>query len=194
MSTPTKRGPSARQRLLDAASELFYREGTQTVGVDRIIEHAGVAKASLYNTFGSKEELVKAYLEARHEGTTERLEAAVAAHTDPVDRLLAVFDAQGKMFAQPGFNGCAFISASAEAPAGGLVEQAADDYRGDIRALFTRLARAAGARDPATLGHQLHLIYDGAGISARMDHDPSAAVAARAAAATLLDAAQKATP
>src|ERR1700733_12801156 len=110
---------SARQRLLDAASELFYHEGTQTVGIDRIIEHAGVAKASLYNTFGSKEELVKAYLEARHEGTPERLNAAVDARTDPAERLLAVFDAQGVMFAQPGFNGCAFISASSEAPSGG---------------------------------------------------------------------------
>ena len=179
---------SARDRLLDAANELFYDEGTQTVGIDRIIEHAGVAKASLYNTFGSKEELVRAYLESRHARTTERLNAAVEEHTDPVQRLLAVFDAQGRMFAQPDFRGCAFISASAEAPPGGLVEQAADDYRSDIRELFIRLAREAGAADPATLGHQLHLIYDGAGISARMDRDPSAAVVARAAAAALLDA------
>ena len=177
---------SARERLLDAANELFYTEGTQTVGIDRIIEHAGVAKASLYNTFGSKEELVRAYLESRHAGTTERLNAAVDAHTDPVERLLAVFDAQGTMFAQPSFNGCAFISASAEAPPGGLIEQAADDYRDDIRELFTRLARDAGAPDPPALAHRLHLLYDGAGISARMDRDPSAAVAARAAAAALV--------
>jgi AcrR family transcriptional regulator len=181
---------SARDRLLDAANELFYDEGTQTVGVDRIIEHAGVAKASLYNTFGSKEELVLAYLQARHARTTQRLKAAVDAHRDPVARILAVFDAQGAMFAQPNFRGCAFISASAEAPAGGLIEQAADDYRDDIRGLFTRLAEDAGAPDPASLGHQLHLMYDGAGISARMDRDPSAATAARAAASALLAAFQ----
>jgi len=72
---------------------------------------------------------------------------------------------------------------------GGPVEQAADDYREEIRALFTRLAEDAGASDPATLGHQLHLIYDGAGISARMDRDPSVAIGARAAAAALLDTA-----
>jgi AcrR family transcriptional regulator len=187
-STPQKdERRSARDRLLDAANELFYGEGTQTVGIDRIIERAGVAKASLYNTFGSKEELVRAYLESRHAGTTQRLNAAVDAHTDPVERLLAVFDAQGMMFAQAGFNGCAFISASAEAPSGGLIERAADDYRDDIRELFTRLAREAGAPDPVALAHQLHLIYDGAGISARMDRDPSAAIAARAAAAALLD-------
>jgi AcrR family transcriptional regulator len=177
----------ARERLLDAANDLFYNEGTQTVGIDRIIERAGVAKASLYNTFGSKEELVKAYLQSRHARTTERLNAAVDRHTDPVERLLAVFDAQGETFAEPDFRGCAFISASAEAPAGGLIERAADDYRHDVRALLIRLAREAGAHDPATVAHQLHLLYDGAGINAWMDHDPSAAVAARAAAAALLD-------
>lgn len=176
----------AREKLLDAANDLFYNEGTQTVGIDRIIELAGVAKASLYNTFGSKEELVKAYLQSRHARTTERLNAAVDSHTDPVERLLAVFDAQAENFSQPGFRGCAFISASAEAPAGGLIEQAADDYRHDVRALFTRLAREAGARDPDALAHQLHLLYDGGGISAWMDHDPSASNAARAAAAALV--------
>jgi AcrR family transcriptional regulator len=180
---------SARDRLLDAANELFYNEGVQTVGVDRIIERAGVAKASLYNTFGSKEELVLAYLKSRHARTTQRLTDAVEKHAVPADRLLAVFDAQAEIFAQPGFRGCAFVSASAESPPGGLVHRAADEYRHDIRSLFVRLAEEAGAPDPTALGHQLHLIYDGAGIGARMDRDPSAALRARAAAASLLDTA-----
>ena len=178
---------SARERLLDAASELFYNEGIQSVGIDRIIEKAGVAKASLYNTFGSKEELVQAYLATRHAGTMERLTAAVEKHTDARDRLLAVFDTQAELAAQPNFRGCAFSSASAEAPPGGRVEQAADDYRTEIRALFTRLAEQAGAPEPGTLARQLHLLYDGAGISAHMDRDPTAPLGARAAAATLLE-------
>ena len=69
MSTSTARRPSARERLLDAADELFYEEGIHTVGIDRVIDRAGVAKASLYSTFGSKEELVRAYLEAIRRGT-----------------------------------------------------------------------------------------------------------------------------
>jgi AcrR family transcriptional regulator len=73
-SALTSRGrPSARERLLAAANELFYNEGVHTVGIDRIIEHAGVAKASLYNTFGSKDELVRAYLETRHVSVTEHI-------------------------------------------------------------------------------------------------------------------------
>src|ERR1700753_664560 len=88
-----------RERLLDAASELFYAEGVQSVGIDRVIERAGVAKASLYSTFGSKEELVRAYLEGRREFTFERLLAAIAAAgDDPVQRILAVFDSQADLY------------------------------------------------------------------------------------------------
>jgi AcrR family transcriptional regulator len=180
---------SARERLLAAANELFYADGVQTVGIDRVIEHAGVAKASLYNTFGSKENLVRAYLEGRHEATVDRLRHSVERRSDPRQRLLAVFDAQVEMFAEPSFRGCAFITASAEAPDGGLIEQAADDYRAEIRSLFTDLAREAGAADPAGLGRQLQLLYDGGGLAARMDRDPDVAVAAKAAAEVLLDAA-----
>jgi AcrR family transcriptional regulator len=186
----TERRASARERLLAAADELFYAEGVQTVGIDRIIEHAGVAKASLYNLFGSKEELVAAYLASRHERTTSRLDKAIERFDDPRQKILAIFDAQAQQFAQPDFHGCAFITASAEAPRGGLVEHAADAFRASIRAMFTQLAEQAGVADPIPLGRQLHLLYDGAGLAARMDHrDPTIAPSARAAAGALLDAA-----
>jgi AcrR family transcriptional regulator len=177
----------ARERLLAAAHELFYAEGVQTVGIDRVIERAGVAKASLYNVFGSKEELIRAYLEERHAGTLGALRDAVARHSDPRARLLAVFDAQAELFVRPGFCGCAFVSASAEAPAGGLIQEAVGSYRADIRELLLELSGAAGAPDPAALASQLQMVYDGAGLSARMDGDPAIAVAARAAAQSLLD-------
>jgi AcrR family transcriptional regulator len=181
-------GPSARQRLLEAANELFYDEGVHTVGIDRVIERAGVAKASLYNTFGSKDELVRAYLEGRQARTTERITRYLERYSDPRDRLLAVFEAQGRGFDEPGFRGCAFVSASAESPGEG-VSRASDDYRGWVRGLFTDLAREAGAPDPEQLAWQLHMIYDGASLSARMDHGTETAATARAAAAALLDAA-----
>jgi AcrR family transcriptional regulator len=188
MGAKAATGPSARERLLEAASELFYAEGVHTVGIDRVIERAGVAKASLYNTFGSKDELVRAYLEGRHAATSARITRYLERYSDPRERLLGVFEAQGELFAEPGFRGCAFVSASAESP-GEAVSHAADDYRGWVLGLLTSLAREAGVPDPEKLGRQLHMIYDGASLSARMDHDPSAAVAARAAAEVLLDAA-----
>jgi AcrR family transcriptional regulator len=181
-------GGTARERLLASANELFYAEGVQTVGIDRIIEHAGVAKGSLYNLFGSKEGLVRAYLESRHDGTTERLMAAVDRYREPRRRLLAIFEVQGQMFAQPGFRGCAFVAASAEAPRGGRIEEAAEEYRSWIRALFIDLSEQAGSADPPELARQLQVIYDGAALAASMDHDPSIATSARAAAEVLLDA------
>jgi AcrR family transcriptional regulator len=179
---------SARERLLEAANELFYAEGVHTVGVDRVIEKAGVAKASLYNTFGSKDELVRAYLEGRHARMAARITRHVDQHETARGKLLAVFEAQGELFAEPGFRGCAFARATAEAHST-VVDQAADGYRAWVRSLLTGLARQAGAPDPDLLGLQLHMIYDGASQSARMDHAPAAAAAARAAAGALLDAA-----
>jgi AcrR family transcriptional regulator len=187
MMETTKRSP--RERLLQAAGELFYAEGIQSVGIDRVIEHAGVAKASLYSTFGSKEGLVCAYLGERHARTLGRLRSAVDAVEDPVARILAVFDAQAQIFRMPDFRGCAFTAAAAEAPAGGRVDEAAESYRRDIRALFTELATAAGARDPALLASQLQLIYDGGGLAANLDRNPAIAAPVRAAAAALIAAA-----
>jgi AcrR family transcriptional regulator len=181
--------PSARERLLAAANELFYNEGVHTVGIDRIIEQAGVAKASLYNTFGSKDELVRAYLQTRQDSITGRIMQAVERYDIPRDRLLAVFEGQGELFAQPDYRGCAFARASAESHPGDPAEQAAEDYRRWVRTLLTELAAQVGVPEPEMLARQLHLLYDGSGQSARMDRDAAAAAAARAAAAILLDAA-----
>ena len=90
--TATKR--TARDRLLDAAAELFYAEGIHTVGIDRVIQHAGVAKASLYNSFGSKDGLIRAYLCSRQELVRDRITRASGEHDDPRKKILAVFAAQ----------------------------------------------------------------------------------------------------
>src|SRR3954468_8327969 len=119
-SSPARAGgTSARERLLAAADELFYAEGVHTVGIDRVIEHAGVAKASLYNAFGSKDELVRAYLRARHAATRERMTRELEArYATPAERLVGVFEVQGLSFTDPAFRGCAFVSAKAEAQPG----------------------------------------------------------------------------
>src|SRR5450631_69843 len=120
---------SARERLLAAADELFYEGGIHTVGIDRVIERAGVAKASLYDCFGSKDELIRSYLQGRHEARKARISAKLAGCAEPRERLLGVFDALADVFAQPNFRGCAFARALAEArPSAGL-KSACDDAR-----------------------------------------------------------------
>ena len=119
MPTTTTERRSARDRLLAAANELFYEEGVHTVGIDRVIERAGVAKASLYSAFGSKDELIRAYLIARHTARQERMTRMLARYDSPRERLLGVFDVLGESFAEPGYRGCAFINASAESRVSG---------------------------------------------------------------------------
>jgi len=181
---------SPRERLLEAAGELFYAEGVQSVGIDRVIERAGVAKASLYSAFGSKEELVRAYLDERHSRVLGRLRAAVDAvdPADPLARIVAVFDEQAEIFRAPDYHGCAFAAAAAGAPRGGRVDEAARAYRRDIRELFNELATAAGAADPPLLASQLQLLYDGGASAANLDRDPSIAGPVRAAAVSLIAA------
>src|ERR1700761_800448 len=184
----TARRPSARERLLDAADELFYEEGIHIVGIDRVIEKAGVAKASLYSTFGSKDELVRAYLTRRYLSRRARITEWLTRYDNPRDKLLGVFDALGDSIAQPAYHGCAFANATAESGPGSVAEQVTQEYRGWTRTLFTDLAAEAAAAAPATLGAQLHLLYDGVNWAARIDRDLDAAGRAKAAAATLLTA------
>jgi AcrR family transcriptional regulator len=187
MST-TKFEGSPRERLLAAANELFYEEGVHTVGIDRVIERAGVAKASLYSTFGSKDELVRAYLAARYTKRQARLLERIEKFEEPRDKILAIYDLLGELFAEPTYRGCAFLRASADAPEGGKVRTVCHDYRSWVTDLLTQLATEAGAADPAQLGRQLLLLQDGATVGATMDGDAGRAELARKIAEALLDA------
>jgi AcrR family transcriptional regulator len=177
---------SARERLLEAADELFYENGVNLVGIDRVIERAGVAKASLYDCFGSKEELIRCYLTARSERRQARIVERMAQFQAPRDKILSVFDLLGEIVAQPNYRGCAFQRAGAEAGAGSTIKGACDDSRAWIRAEFTGLSKAAGAHDPDSLGRQLVILYDGAATAAHADRDLDAPKAARALAERLL--------
>jgi AcrR family transcriptional regulator len=182
---------SARERLLAAANELFYAEGVHTVGIDRVIERAGVAKASLYSTFGSKEELVRAYLNARAESRHQRIEARLATLADPREKILAVYDLQGEISADPGYRGCAFVNAAAEGPRESRVMEACADSRGWLRDLFTALARELGAPEPERLARRLVLLYDGVAVASSLDRYRGAAAEARAMAELLLPPAER---
>jgi AcrR family transcriptional regulator len=181
---------SARDRLLAAADELFYAQGVHVVGVDRIVERAGVTKASLYNTFGSKDELVRAYLQNHFRRRQARVAQILATNKTPRERILGMFGEVEDLLAGSAFRGCRFISAAAESQPGDPGQVVAEDYRAWLWSLFTDLARQAGAKDAKQVGRQLFLLYDGAAVAARMDEDRKAAArAVSAAVVALLDAA-----
>lgn len=181
--------PGARERIVRAAGDLFYAEGIHAVGVDRVTAAAGVAKATLYQQFRSKDELVAACLQRR----AEQWRASVA---DPVlalpgsaaRRVGAVFERLGEAFAAPGYRGCPFINAAAEYPGpDGPVAAAIAAHRAQVRGLFAELLAGVPAARRAALTDQLVLLYDGTMVGAQLDQGPRAARRARAAARQLLE-------
>src|ERR1700674_1791950 len=110
--TPTARRTSgrtsARDRLLAAADELIYENGINLVGIDRVIEHAGVAKASLYDCFGRKEELIRAYLKGRADRRQARISDRIANLGTPREKILGVFDLLAELVTRTDYRGCAF--------------------------------------------------------------------------------------
>jgi AcrR family transcriptional regulator len=183
---PAKSPAGPRARLLEAADRLFYEEGIHTVGIDRLLEAAGVAKASLYSAFGSKDALIAEYLAARLVRRRERVEQAMAPHRSPRARILAVFDVLSQRVAEKDFRGCAFFRAAAEGEPDARVAAVLDESRRWLRELFLSLCRDAGVKNPQRLATQLGMLYDGAIVAAQMDGDLAAPQAARAAAEGLL--------
>jgi AcrR family transcriptional regulator len=177
----------ARERLLAAADDLFYEAGINLVGIDRVIERAGVAKASLYDCFGSKEELIRAYLQRRHEARQGRVLGRLATCSTPRQKILAIFDSMAETTAKPDFRGCPFVRASAETQAGSSVKAICDESRAWMLGLFVDLAGQAGAADPDRVAQQLQLLYDGALLSAHVDTNSTAVAAGRAMAEMVLD-------
>src|SRR3984885_16300361 len=152
MESQTPRRTSARERLLAAADELFYENGFNLVGIDRVIEHAGVAKASLYDCFGSKEELIRAYLERRAEKRQARIVERMAGLKTPQEKILGVFDLLAEIVNLADYRGCAFQRASAEAGMSSGIKGTCDESRTWLRSQFPELARQAQAADPDLLG------------------------------------------
>src|SRR5258708_15911234 len=192
MSTHAIDTRPARDRLVDAASELCYEDGVHTVGIDTIIERAAVAKATLYSAFGSKEELVRAYLEARHASRRAAVLAEMELHADPRRKLLALFDVLVTTVKQPKFRGWAFATASAASGPDSAAAEVTRRAREWLLGVMAEQATALGAADPAGLARQLTVLYDGALAQSRLDRGPAAATAAKAAARALIDAASPA--
>jgi AcrR family transcriptional regulator len=174
----------ARQRILDTASSLFYELGTRNVGVDRVIAESGVAKATLYAHFPSKDDLIVAYLQKADRAWRGKLEAAAAAAgADPRDQLVGLFDA----LQTAGARGCAFLNTAAEAP-GTPGHEVTKEHKARVRMWVRDLARRAGAPQPSELARALTLLLDGALAAGTLDDGPAAAQSARAAARALVDA------
>ncbi|GIH15302.1 TetR/AcrR family transcriptional regulator [Rugosimonospora africana] len=170
----------ARDRLLRTADRLFYAEGINAIGVERILSEAKAAKASMYSNFGSKSELVRAYLDNRSNNWRRHVEAQLGARAGRAeDQILAVFDLLGEWFQTPDYRGCPFINAAAECGTEPAVTEVTAQHRSWVRELFAGLLAQAGVRDVSKPADQLCLLYDGAMVDAQLDRSADPAKRAR---------------
>ncbi|KHK96632.1 hypothetical protein LK09_15050 [Microbacterium mangrovi] len=161
---------AARERLLRAATELFYREGIHSVGVDRVIDQAGITRATFYRHFPSKEDLVVAYLGVEDATIREAFERAGAVTDEPEKLLGLVIQGLAEDVARLHTRGCPFINAAAEYPdPSSPVRAAVGAHRAWFRSQLEGLAEAAGSDDPAAVAAQLVLLRDAAMVGGYLD-------------------------
>ena len=180
----------ARERIIETAAELFYAHGFHAVGVDLIIDRAGVAKTTLYRHFPSKDDLVVAYLEDANGRFWTWFDAALDGGRDPRDQLVDLFDAVAKLATSPSCLGCTFQVTAAEFPEHDSPAHAtALAHKQAVRRRLRALASAANAADADGLADGLLMLMDGAFAAARMHRRASPARHVGLAARALVDAA-----
>jgi AcrR family transcriptional regulator len=178
----------ARDRILETAYELFSQRGVRGVGVDEVIDRAGVAKATLYRHFPSKDALVLAFLELREQRWTHEFVEAEAQTrgSDPEERLLAIFDVFDEWFHREDFEACSFINVLLEMGAQHPAGDASVEYLDHIRLFVRRFADEAGLRDTESFARSWHILMKGSIVSAA-EGDLEAAQRGKAMARLLLD-------
>jgi AcrR family transcriptional regulator len=181
----------AKNAVLDTAERLFYAEGYRAVGVDRVIAESGVAKATFYRHFPSKDELLLAVLEARDARLSEELERRAVERTRSAgERPLALFDALADWMSEPTFRGCAFLNSMIEvADPAHPVHAAAHRHKSNLARLFRRFLAEAGIAQAEELAEQLVLLLDGAIVTSLREGGSGAALRARVIARLLVQSA-----
>ena len=173
----------AREKLLAAATHLFYSQGINSTGIDAVISSAGVAKASLYNNFSSKDKLVGAYLQHMQEAWLAESSRVDNPKASPVDRITALFSSLESKASSASFHGCPFASAVAELPENREVKDSVRKYR---KAVLEHVARIVDLDPSSDLVLKLVLLYDGAMITAKFTHQKAGIAIARKMAVELV--------
>ncbi|MPY30561.1 TetR/AcrR family transcriptional regulator [Streptomyces adustus] len=183
----------ARERLLEAAARRFYADGVAATGIDTITAEAGVAKMSLYNNFSSKADLVRAYLDARHEEWLGLYRARLEGVDGPREGVLAVFDAYADHAAfayEHGFRGCGLLNAAAELPVGDEGRAVVRAHKEEVEQLLAgHLERLLPDRpdDARAAAEQLSFLLEGAMARAGLEGDGERVRHARSMAAAMLE-------
>ncbi|MBX3318109.1 MAG: TetR/AcrR family transcriptional regulator [Phycisphaeraceae bacterium] len=181
-----------RERLLDAAGDLFYKHGFQAVGLDQILDTVGITKTAFYKHFASKDDLIVAILDHRDQREMEEWMAyiRIRGRDDARRQLEALFELLDDWFKNPEFRGCLFLNALTEFPSeNDPINRAARKHGEHLAAAVMELASHAGAAEPGALTEQLMLLVTGAIASRHRGGDLDAAKTAEAMAKVLISSA-----
>lgn len=179
-----------RDELVRKALSVFYRNGFHATGMDMLVAETGVSKTSMYKHFRTKEDLILAVLRLRDEQFRNWLYRRMEELGDtPRQQLIAMFDALGEWFREPGYRGCMFIKASSEyQETTHLIHRQSADHKRMLEAHIADLAAKAGLSEPQLLARQLLLLKEGAIVTAHLGHTDNPALDAKEAAIRLIDA------
>lgn len=172
----------ARQRMIEIADDLFYREGFHAVGLDRIINEVGVTKTTFYNNFESKEHLIQEVLRWHDQWWRDHFARKLREHGGDTARgqLEAVFDVIEELVNTDAYNGCIFINVAVQFPLPhDPVHQLAAEHKEKMEGILRELAVFAGAKDTAALAHQLALLMEGAYVTQQVSRNPAGLQVAR---------------
>jgi len=175
--------PSARDRILDTAARLFYRDGYRATGIDRIIAESGVAKMSLYRHFASKNDLIFEYLQRRHDFWMDWFESSVRRRLAARPNLDVMADTLGEWFEGEDFRGCAFINMVAESGGGAgddprLLEQAVS-HKASLQDFVRVIAKELGLDQPEAVAEEAIICIEGMIVRAQTTHDAAVVRAGR---------------
>jgi AcrR family transcriptional regulator len=172
-----------RERLIEAAYDLFSKSGVSQVGIDTVLAKSGCAKASLYGNFKTKVDLAVAFLDRREKVWTRGwLETEIRRRANtPEARLLAIFDVFDGWFHKKSFEGCSFINVMLESKAESPIRRAAALHLAKIRGIVRNLAEEASLDDAESFAQAWHMLMKGSIVSAGEGNRNAARDAKRAA-------------
>jgi AcrR family transcriptional regulator len=173
---------------MEAAGELFYREGLHAITADRVADRAGLTKPTIYNLFGSKDALVLETLQRRGEQIRRDIEERAEAEDEPERKLVEVLQMHAEMLTSEGFHGCPLVIAAVQAPDSEQARELAGAHKGWLQGLLTQFARRAGLKSPEVLASSLVLVLEGAAALSAVQPADLVAKHARAACRALIAA------
>lgn len=180
------------QRLVNAAAELFLRDGINATGIAAVAGHAGVSKMTLYAHFASKDELIVAYLDQRNETWNRAVDASLASLCGPAEKLLGLFDLYREWLLKGNARGCAYVNCAAEFPERDHpVRLAVSRHKQSVRDHLSALAGAAGLDNPERVAQRLFLLLEGAFVTGALENDDGVFDVARQLAAELIQSATR---